>query len=179
MARTLLVLLLLAPLAAHAGAVFDQLQAVRDNVDGVAGMVQPRSVLVSPDGRHVYVVAGGPTASSYAIFARAAGSGLLSFLSTTSAQAGFSGEPAISPDGAHLFLPGAALTVHQRDPSSGALTFVEQQMDAGSPGGFTGARAVAVSADGANVYALERSPGASLAVFSRDAFSGALTLVET
>src|SRR5262245_60262367 len=177
MARALLVLLLLAPLAAHAGAVFDQLQAVRDNVDGVAGMVQPRSVLVSPDGRHVYVVAGGPTASSYAIFARDAGSGLLTFLATMSVQAGFSGEPAISPDGAHLFLPGAALMVHQRDALSGTLTFVEQQMDAGS--GFTGARAVAVSPDGASVYALEGSAGASLAVFSRDAFSGALTLVET
>ena len=88
---------------------------------------------------------------------------------------------ALSPDGTSLYAAGSgdsALAVFSVDPATGALAFVEEDKQ-GSAGieGLGGASAVAVSPDGANVYAAGTQDD-SLAVFVRDAGTGALAFVE-
>jgi len=88
---------------------------------------------------------------------------------------------ALSPDGTSLYAAGSgdsALAVFSVDPATGALAFLEEDKQ-GSAGieGLGGASAVAVSPDGANVYAAGTQDD-SLAVFVRDAGTGALAFVE-
>ncbi len=89
--------------------------------------------------------------------------------------------PVVSPDGKHVYVAGSiddALVVFARDGSTGELTWVERQADnSGSVDGLDGASAVAVSPDGRHVY-VTGSDDNALAVFSRNASTGALTFVE-
>jgi len=94
---------------------------------------------------------------------------------------------AVSPDGGHVYVAGRsanAVTLFERDPGSGELTFVE----AYTPDDFTnraitsfvglgGVTDVVVSADGQHVYAAASSDNA-VAVFARDDGDGTLTLLE-
>lgn len=87
----------------------------------------------------------------------------------------------ISPDGRHLYVAGGignAVVVFSRNAATGQLTFVESQLD-GVAGvdGLASAWSVAVSPDGANVYATGMADHA-VAVFARDAASGRLAFVE-
>src|SRR3989442_5281 len=71
-----------------------------------------------------------------------------------------------------------AIAVFQRDVASGMLTFVEvQRSGTGGVEGLLGAKSVAVSPDGAHVYAAGSLDDA-VAVFGRDATTGKLTFVE-
>src|SRR5947199_98064 len=75
---------------------------------------------------------------------------------------------AVSPDGTHVFVTGSvdnALAVFERDPATGTLTYVERLRD-GIAGvdGLHKAQAVAVSPDGASVYAAG-SADTAVAVF--------------
>ena len=88
---------------------------------------------------------------------------------------------AVSPDGANVYVVGQlddSLVTFNRDPATGALTFVDALFDGmgGVDGlaGVSGTHAVAVSADGANVY-VAASHSDSVAVFDRDEFTGALS----
>jgi DNA-binding beta-propeller fold protein YncE len=96
----------------------------------------------------------------------------------------------VSPDGVHVYVTGqdergfrAALTVLRRGGATGALTFVETQVDGLAPadGDFT-AGGVAVSPDGAYVYVtrieITSPPRDAVVVFRRDATTGQLALVE-
>ncbi len=174
----MLALCLLARVA-YGGAVIVQVQAMRNGVGGLGTAIQPTSVVVSPDGLHVYAVSEIGGTASIDAFARNTGDGTLTYVEHATGQPSLlSGPLAITPDGAHLLLPGAALTVHSRDALTGHVAYVEQHMEAGGPGGFSGAQAVAVSPDSAHVYGLARLPGTGLAVFERNAATGALTAVE-
>jgi cysteine-rich repeat protein len=88
---------------------------------------------------------------------------------------------AISPDGAHLYVPAAtasAVVVFRRDPGTGALAFVQTVVDgAGGVDGIGGAIDAVVSPDGAHVY-VAASQDHAVAVFRRNPASGALTFVE-
>src|SRR5947208_1430671 len=88
---------------------------------------------------------------------------------------------AVSPDGASLYVAGAdddAVAVFRRDLLTGALAFVEvQRAGAGGIDGLRGPQSVAISPDGAHVYVVT-GVDRTLAVFRRDAKSGALALVE-
>ena len=65
-----------------------------------------------------------------------------------------------------------------RDPSTGALSFLEQQKDGvNGVDGLDGATAVAGSPDGAHVYAVSNVDNA-VVTFSRDLSTGALTFIE-
>ena len=88
---------------------------------------------------------------------------------------------ATSPDGAHVYATGytaASLAVFDRDETTGTLAFVEVHKN-GVDGisSLAGAHGAAVSPDGANVY-VASSLDNSLTVFSRDAVSGTLALLE-
>src|SRR5436853_38308 len=121
--------------------------------------------------------AAGPTASSYLRFLEVErnGSGSITGLDGASGVA-------VSPDGRTVYATGEvddALAVFHRDSATGALTFVEMQRDgsAGVVQGLLGAKAVAVSPDGAHVYAAGSLENA-VAVFGRDAATGKLTFIE-
>jgi 6-phosphogluconolactonase (cycloisomerase 2 family) len=87
----------------------------------------------------------------------------------------------VSPDGQHVYATGRsdnAISVFNRDPVTGRLTFREQQKDGvNGVDGLAGANSLSFSANGDFVYATGRTDNA-IAVFSRNATTGALTFLE-
>jgi cysteine-rich repeat protein len=155
------------------------------NGGGVTGLNGAESVAVSPDGAHVY--AGGAAEDAIAVFSRDGSTGLLSFVEEVSNGGGVSGlgeirGVSVSPDGAHVYAVGYAddaIAVFARTPATGHLTFVEAR--ANGAGGITtlnGPQGVTVSPDGAHVYVASDVSNA-VTVFSRNATTGKLTLVES
>ncbi len=159
-------------------------EVVRDGVGGVDGLLGASAVVVSPDGDHVYAT--GFWDNSVAAFARQP-TGALTFVEVErDGVGGVEGLAnatgvAVSPDGAHLYVAGEgdhAVAVFARQAASGALDFVEAEVD--GTGGVTalaGASAVAVSPEGATVYATG-AYDSGLVAFIRDPISGALSLLE-
>jgi DNA-binding beta-propeller fold protein YncE len=147
-----------------------------------------KHLLLSPDGRHLYVAARNDAA--IAVLSRDAATGELAFVgnqvegqvipgATGVTTRGLSGVSrlAISPDGRHVYASGSlgnALSVFARDSDTGALAFLEAETqgvddpnDAGGavlglerPAGLT------VSADGSQVYVAARF-GNAVVVFDR------------
>jgi DNA-binding beta-propeller fold protein YncE len=180
------------------------LQVVADDEAGVDGLEGIQRLAESPDGASLYVasqsrpvtVAG---VGGVAAFARA-GDGTLTFLEVEQQGAGGVdglGAPrdvAVSPDGADVYVaaggrtgtapPFAAAIAHFERAPDGTLSFVASIPESALGGGEP--RGIAVAPDGARVYATAYgvhsgtgglTPG-KLAVFARDAGTGALTLVD-
>jgi 6-phosphogluconolactonase (cycloisomerase 2 family) len=149
------------------------------------GLNGATSVVVSPDGSHVYVA--GQSDDAVAVFSRDAGTGALTFVETqqddTGGVDGLDGATsvAVSPGGSHVYVAGYsddAVVVFSRDGATGALTFVEMHQDGiGGVDGLDGATSVAVSPDGSHVYVTGWWDDA-VVVFSRHGATGALTFVE-
>jgi 6-phosphogluconolactonase (cycloisomerase 2 family) len=180
------------------------LQVVVDDANGVDGLEGIQRLAESPDGNSLYVASASrpvtvPGVGGVAAFARAP-NGTLTFLEVEQqGVAGVNGlwaprDVTVSPDGAHVYVaaggrpgdtppqPGGIARFDRA--ANGTLSFI-----AAIPESFFGAgepRGIAMSPDGANVYAITygRYSGLSgltagkLAVFTRDAQSGALTLVD-
>src|SRR5262245_22620455 len=158
----------------HAVAVFN-----RNTSTGAITPVETQFVLnasgvaVSPDGKHVYVSGN----DAVVAFSRSP-TGTLT--QVDSEPIGFGSAVAVSPDGANVYVADRGfdtLTVFARNAMTGALTFVEAQSNNHFVHGLKTPRSVAVSLDGAYVYTVS-STDDSLAVFRRDASSGALTFLE-
>jgi 6-phosphogluconolactonase (cycloisomerase 2 family) len=159
--------------------------AVRDGVGGVDGLDHPIVVAVSPDGKNVYVA--GESDDAVAVFARDPTSGALTFVGAVrDGVGGVDGLDgafgvAVTSDGKHVYVTGQlddAVAVFARDPASGSLTFVEAVKNGvGGVDGLDSADGVALSLDGKYLYVASRLDNA-VAVFARDATSGALTFVE-
>lgn len=173
-----------APRFAH-GAALEFVEVQVEGQAGVSGLAGVLAVAVSPDGRNVYAV--GPSSDAVAVFTRDADSGALALLEAQKDGVGgvdgiaYASALVISPDGAHVYVAGArddAVAAFSRDPATGALTFLEAQME-GTAGveGLRYARAVTVSPDGAYVYAAGQASDA-IAVFKRNGLTGWLTFVE-
>jgi 6-phosphogluconolactonase (cycloisomerase 2 family) len=157
----------------------------QDGVGGVDGLAAAQGLAVSPDGAHVYVAGGADDA--VASFSRDPGTGALTFVEFD--KDGASGVEglndafgvAISPDGSHVYVTGRldnAVATFSRDPSTGALTFVQYLQDGvGGVDGLDAAQGVAVAPDGGHVYVASENDD-SVATFSRNPATGALTFVE-
>ena len=145
----------------------------------------PQTIVMSPDGAHLYVAATGDDAVS--VFSRDAGTGRLTFVEAE--KQGIGGVDGIdgafgvvvSPDGAHVYVSGSvgdAVAVFSRNAGTGALTFVESEHDGvGGVDGIDGARHLTISPDGAHVYVAGLDDTA-VAVFARNGGTGALTFVQ-
>ena len=162
-------------------------EVVTDGVAGVDGLAGATDVTVSPDGQHVYAT--GFTDASVAVFSRNPTTSVLTFIEVRrnlagNVAGGLAGAEsvAVSPDGAHVYVAGSiqdTVAIFSRDDSTGMLTFVDF-LERGVDGvmGIAGAKSIAVSPDGLDVYVVGPNDNA-LAVFSRDAGTGLLSFVET
>jgi 6-phosphogluconolactonase (cycloisomerase 2 family) len=139
-----------------------------------------RALAITPDGKHLYASQPASTSpwSELYVYERDPATGLLTEVEDYVVPTG--ANVAISPDGAHVYVPGSddgSLTVFARNAATGELTFVETQRE-GQAGvtGLSGVARAVVSPDGAHVYAVGLTPG-SIAAFSRNTGTGALTFV--
>jgi len=160
------------------------LEEQKDGAAGVEGLGYARAVTVSPDGAFVY--AAGQRDDAIAVFKRNALTGWLTFVEVQREGArgvdGIAGPLAltVSPDGNHLYAASgdqSAVTVFGRDKATGRLTLHSIEAEKGADLGISGIHSVAVSPDGAFVYATGQDDDA-VAIFKRDRRTGALTFVE-
>ena len=160
---------------------------------GPASLGGAYGVVVSPDGRFIYV--SGNTAGAVSIFSRGV-SGLPSFIgAATDADLAGAHGLALSPDGTNLYVTAYAspdantgkLVVYQRNASTGALTYVQTKSECDSiicalngfyNDGLGGAFQVTVSPDGLFVYAVGTYDGA-VVVYRRNGLNGSVTRVRT
>ena len=158
----------------------------RDGVDGVDGLDWVGAVVASPDGGQIYVT--GYCDQAIAAFSRDASTGMLRFLGAyvdgTDGVDGLRGVRAIaiSADGRHLYAGAVrddSVTVFERDLDTGSLRFSMLVKDeVAGVEGLDGAIGVAVSPQGAHVYAVGKEDDA-LTVFARDVETGALRSTST
>ncbi len=144
-----------------------------------------RGLAMSPDGVQLYAT--GLASNSVAVFTRDPNSGSLTFLQAlhdgSGGVDGLYGARGITvtADGKHVYvasISAGAVALFSRAPLTGELSFVTAYHD-GVDGmdGLAGATAIALSPDGAHLYVASQVDDA-VAVFARDAETGALTFVE-
>ena len=154
------------------------LQVLRDGEAGTSGLRLGLELLFSPDDAHAYVTS--HLGDTVAVFSRDPGTGLLSFVEVQTngvggvAQMAAPTYLAMSADGDHLYVTSwvdRTIVVFQRNPSTGALTFVEAEPL--PPNGS--ASDVVASPEGNHVYVVSESAG-RIYVFDRNATTGELAL---
>jgi cysteine-rich repeat protein len=158
----------------------------RNGTGMVKGIQGPRGLALDPTGTNLYVT--GHSIDAVAVFARDAASGVLTFVEEKKngkddVEAGLNGAygVAVDPDGAHVYVTSDnddAVVVFERAVPGGTLIFREAERDGvGGVDGLAGAKGIAVSPDGGQVYVAGADKNA-LAVFSRNAATGGLTFIE-
>jgi len=143
----------------------------QNGVGGVTGLDFASGIAASPDGERVYAT--GEVSGAVAAFARDETTGALAFLGSFQAGEGpeFGFEniaPAVSPDAGHLYVSsyrGQTLKIFDTGRAVRAVSAVRD----GDPGidALADPRGVAVSTDGANVYATSLSSSALNATRAR------------
>jgi 6-phosphogluconolactonase (cycloisomerase 2 family) len=156
-------------------------------------------LVASPDGKNLYATGG----SRLTVFSRDAASGAFTYLETEHDDLDDPSDPggvvngltlakgvAISSDGKSVYAAGwqsdNAISVFSRDPATGRLSFLEVERDGVNDAGDAGGtvenmfrpEGVAVSLDGASVYAVTESDD-SVAAFERDPATGKLSYLES
>ena len=156
---------------------------------GVDGLIGASGVLVSGDGENVYGISSADDAVSW--FDRAAGTGLLSFVDSSAAEApNFATDVAASPDGRNVYATGRisrSVSVYGL-AADGTMSLLEREIDnfddpgdaGGTAQGLDLANAVEVSPDGLHVYVGGAEAGIldAIAIFDRDPATGRLSFQE-
>ncbi len=155
----------------------------RDPSTGTLTFVQQNSnsgrLALAPDGGHLFIVRESGPLPVLIVMSRDEVTGELTFFDELGELDGLTGatEAALSPCGRHLYVVGGqAVTVLERDPETGTLSFVESET--ALTGGILDAitmQAVAVSPDGSHVVAGGET---ALSLFGRDRATGELTFVD-
>lgn len=145
----------------------------RDGSTGQLTLVEVESgsgrLRLSPDGAHLYAAAG---VDGLGVWSRNPVSGELSPVQTYLGVPGITNpvEIVIAPGGQHVYVandsPGASIALHDRNGVTGELSFVSEVTP--------GASELAISSDGARVYAYRDD---LVEAFARDELTGALTSV--
>ena len=164
--------------------------AIKESLNGVAGLDNIADMAVSADGKYLYVSS--TTDDAIAVFARDTGTGGLTYQQAyVDNRNGISGlkapgQLALSPDGQYLYVAAGAanaIVIFRRDGGTGGLTFVQAFADGdqdafgNTVSGLGGAYALAVSPEGSQLYAAGET-GNTLAVFHRSPLSGRLTVAD-
>jgi len=169
-----------------------------NNTAGITGLDAPESIVLSPDGKHLYAAA--EASQAVAAFSRNAGTGALTFIDAYFDGVdgvdclGCTNNLAVSPDGNHLYAVGQFgasgtfcmtgfddwMAIFSRDSGSGELTFISTLSPdtfnlPANCGGVAAGNGVIVSPDGQSVYATVQWR-AALVELQRSAGSGLLTL---
>ena len=147
----------------------------RNGEGGIVGLGLPDSIVVSPDGSHVYGLG-----SHIVVFERDPGTGSLAFVESHAVSS--VGPIALCPDGGHLYVDRRLVVAPdlieawERDATTGALTFLASY-DGLSLGGaeVEDVTGIACSPDGQFLHVLSSSP--ALHTFRRDPSTGVLTAV--
>src|SRR5262245_917494 len=154
-----------------------------DGQGGVTGLGDPWDVVVSGDGRSVYV--SGDSENTLLTFKRRRLGNLKFVNKKVDGQGGVNGLAAAeglaaSPDGRSVYITGFdddAVATFRRSRRTGKLRFVNAKIDGqGGVDGLNGAQDAEVSPDGKNVYVTGFDDGA-LATFKRNRRTGKLTFV--
>ncbi len=158
----------------------------RDDAGGVEGLDGARHLVISPDGKNVYVAAANDR--TVTVFNRNTTNGNLTFNEIFDLGALGSGAVifvAISPDGRDVFAAFESsgtvtdgMAQFRRNTSTGKLTLDFSYQDQDVSENLRGTNTIAVSQDGKNVYVTSRHDSA-LTVFSRESSNSELTIVET
>ncbi|NJO17065.1 MAG: lactonase family protein [Thioploca sp.] len=161
-------------------------QILQENIDGVIGLADPRSVKVSADGKSVYVASWYD--SAIAVFSRDPSNGQLSFQQalmngqkdgqTVVDGLGRAVSVTVSVDGKSVYVAGNfdnAVTIFSRDPSNGRLTFQQalKNSDIGMVDKNLDSHSITVSTDGQSIYVVS-SANSAIAMLKRDSGSGKL-----
>jgi len=156
----------------------------KNEVDGVQGIWGPKNIVVSPDGRHIYVV--DDRFARLTVFSRDQETGALGFVEFhRDNQNGVDGlggiqRVAVSPDGNHVYTAANednAVAVFSRNGVTGALTYVTCYKNReGGVDGLASTASVIVSPDNRDVYSVGKDDHA-VALFRRDASTGELDYV--
>jgi 6-phosphogluconolactonase (cycloisomerase 2 family) len=160
------------------------IESQRNGVAGVEGLTGASAVVVSGDGSFVY--AAGQQDHAVVVFRRNALTGWLTFVEVVrqgvNGITGIAGPLglAVSPDGMNLYVASgdlAAVGAFRRDATTGRLRLVDVEDEEGLTFGLSGIHSVAVSPDGAHVYATAQADSA-VVTFRRNPRSGALTMTD-
>jgi len=156
-----------------------------DDDPGVDGMAEPRSVAISPDGKHLYVA--GWKEDALAVFSRDSGTGAASFQGRyKQGEDGVTGlkgphHLAFSPDGLSLYVSlwgEDAVSHFRRDADLGLLEYEGKLVNGeGEVRGLRGTRASVVSANGERVYVAAWNDDA-VTILDRDS-EGRLSYADT
>ena len=152
----------------------------------VSGLDQVNRLSLSPDGKNLYATGGRDDA--LVVFNRDETTGMLTFLEKQqNGENGLTdmGEPigvSVSNDGNFVYVASfeiGAVHVFSRDAATGALTFVEKQIETfENPLGIYGAFSLAISPDDNYVY-FTGADDYAFAVFSRNSTDGKLTFEQS
>ena len=157
------------------------LELQQEGVGGVTGLNGTNGVAVTPDGNCVYGL--GQADDAVATFSRNLGTGALTFVGTNAVTK--PEDLVISPDNLHVYVlspysgSSEAIEVFSRTPPACALSVVEEETgDASGLGKIS--EGIAISADGAHVYAGGsffdgKDNQGAVNVLSRNAVTGVLT----
>ena len=154
-------------------------QAIANSIAIGNGLTNPHGVVVSADGKHVYVTPAGGAFTGVTAFSRNLVTGELTFIEVER-HATLVGEArmALSPNGQQLYVAARAsdaVLAYARDGTTGALTYLQSFVDgSGGVNGLDQAIDLRISPDGNHLYVVAFGDSA-LTIFDRDSGTGLLT----